>query len=106
MSNPVYCGDAFTLDEKNVEFRSPDPFAKNVSFCAEGKYNKASFSLEREQSSKNKTKTNDVLVEHFITQSQSKKVTCQPTRMVSENGRGFAVAESEKINTVLVVEND
>ncbi|XP_059247024.1 DNA polymerase theta [Mustela nigripes] len=106
MSNPIYYGDEFTLDEKNVEFRSPDPFAENVSFCAEGKYSKASFSLEREQSSKNKTKTNNILVEHFIRQSQSKKVTCQPTNMVSENGGEFAVVESEKINTVLVEENN
>ncbi|XP_006732011.1 DNA polymerase theta [Leptonychotes weddellii] len=106
ISNPVYCGDSFTLDEKNVEFRSPEPFAKNVSSCAEGKYSKASFSSQRERSSKNRTKTNDILVEHFITQSQSKKVTCQPTSMVSENGRGFAVVELEKINTVLMVQND
>ncbi|XP_064452724.1 DNA polymerase theta isoform X1 [Mirounga angustirostris] len=105
ISNPVYCGDSFTLDEKNVEFRSPEPFAKNVSSFAEGKYSKASFSSQRERSS-NRTKTNDILVEHFITQSQSKKVTCQPTSMVSENGRGFAVVELEKINTVLMVQND
>ncbi|XP_077922636.1 DNA polymerase theta [Halichoerus grypus] len=106
ISNPVYCGDSFTLDEKNVEFRSPEPFAKNLSSCAEGKYSKASFLSQREQSSKNRAKTNDILVEHFITRPQSKKVTCQPTSMVSENGRGFAVVESEKINTVLMVQND
>ncbi|XP_040477243.1 DNA polymerase theta [Ursus maritimus] len=106
MSNPVYCEDTFSLNEKNVEFKSPEPFGKNVSFCAEGKYSKASFSSQREQSSKNKTKTNDILVERFITRSQSKKVNCQPTSMVSENERGVTVVQSEKINEVLMVQND
>ncbi|XP_040340968.1 DNA polymerase theta [Herpailurus yagouaroundi] len=106
MSNPVYCEDSITLDEKNMEFRSPEPFAKNVSYCAEGKYSKASFSSQTEQSSKNKTKTNNILVEHFITESQSKKVTCHPTSTVSENGRALAFVESEKINKVLMIQSD
>ncbi|XP_045358148.1 DNA polymerase theta isoform X1 [Leopardus geoffroyi] len=106
MSNLVYCEDSITLDEKNMEFRSPELFAKNVSYCAEGKYSKASFSSQTEQSSKNKTKTNNILVEHFITESQSKKVTCHPTSTVSENGRALAFVESEKINKVLMIQSD
>ncbi|XP_032336025.1 DNA polymerase theta isoform X2 [Camelus ferus] len=97
MSNPVHCEDSFTLNE-NMEFRSPEPFAKNVSFCAEGKYNKALFLSQTEQSClRNKTIANDILVEHFITGSQSKKVICQDAKVVSENGRELAI-ESEKIN--------
>ncbi|CAK7310139.1 DNA polymerase theta [Vulpes lagopus] len=105
MSNPVYREDSFTLDGQNMEFRSPEPFAKNVTFCADGKYSKASFSSQRKQRSKKKTKTSDILVEHFITRSQSKKVTYQPASMVSENGRGLVV-ESEKINKEPMVQND
>ncbi|XP_077740566.1 DNA polymerase theta isoform X2 [Canis aureus] len=105
MSNSVYCEDSFTLDGENMEFRSPEPFAKNVTFFADGKYSKASFSSRRKQSSKKKTKTSDIRVEHFITRSQSKKVTYQPTSMVSENGRGLVV-ESEKINKEPMVQND
>nr|XP_014685094.2 DNA polymerase theta isoform X1 [Equus asinus] len=104
MSNPVHCEDSLTLDENNLEFRNPGPFAKNVSFCAEGKY-KALFPSQTEQGcSRNKTITNDILVEHFITGSQSKKVTCQATSVVNENERGLVV-ESEKINKVLI-QND
>ncbi|XP_039699075.1 DNA polymerase theta isoform X2 [Pteropus medius] len=103
MSNPVHCEDSFTLDKKNIEFISSRPFAKNVSFCAEGKYNKASFPLQTEQTcSKNKTVTNDIFVEHFITGSQSEKRTCQATSVVSENGRGIAVVESEKMDKMLI----
>ncbi|XP_058411862.1 DNA polymerase theta isoform X1 [Diceros bicornis minor] len=106
MSNSVYCEDSFTLEENNMEFRNPGPFAKNVSFCAEGKYKKVLFPSETEKSyARNKTITNDFLVEHFITGSQSKKVTCQATNVVNENGRGLAVVESEKINKVLL-QND
>lgn len=105
MSNPVYCEDSFTLDGENMEFRSPESFAKNVTFFADGKYSKASFSSRRKQSSKKKTETSDIRVEHFITRSQSKKVTYQPTSMVSENGRGLVV-ESEKINKEPMVQND
>ncbi|XP_008563156.1 PREDICTED: DNA polymerase theta [Galeopterus variegatus] len=101
MSSPILCEDPISLDEKNMEFRSPEPFAKNGSFCAEGK-NKTSFPLQIEQScSRNRTITNDILVEHFYTGSQSKNVTCQATSVVSENGRGLAVVETEKINEVL-----
>ncbi|XP_077623707.1 DNA polymerase theta [Crocuta crocuta] len=106
ISNPVHCEDSFTLDEKNMEFRSPEPFIKNVSFCAEGKNSKASFPSQTEQSSKNKTKTNNILVEHFITRSQSKKVICHPTSTVSENGGELAFVESEKINKVLMIQRD
>nr|XP_031536155.1 DNA polymerase theta [Vicugna pacos] len=97
MSNPVHCEDSFTLIE-NMEFRSPEPFAKNVSFCAEGKYNKTLFLSQTEQSClRNETIANDILVEHFIAGSQSKKVICQDAKVVSENGRELAI-ESEKIN--------
>ncbi|XP_029795268.1 DNA polymerase theta [Suricata suricatta] len=106
ISNPVYCENSFTLDEKNMEFRSPEPFAKNVSFCAEGKYSKTSFPSQTEQSSKNKTKTNNILVDHFVTRSQRKKVTCHPTNMVSDNGGALVFVESEKINKVLMIQSD
>ncbi|XP_073087665.1 DNA polymerase theta isoform X4 [Manis javanica] len=107
MCNTVHCEDSFTLDEKNMEFRSPGPFAKkNVSFCVEGKYNKASFpSQTRQNNSRNKTKSSDILVEHFITGSQCEKVTCQLTSLVGENEGGLALVESEKLNKVLI-QND
>ncbi|XP_057553521.1 DNA polymerase theta [Hippopotamus amphibius kiboko] len=105
MSNPIHCEDSFTLDEKNMEFRSPEPFAKNISFCAEGRYNKVLFPSQTEQSCSRNTKIpNDVLVEHFITGSQNKNVTHQATSVISENGRGLAL-ESEKKNKVLI-QND
>lgn len=101
--NLVHCEDSFTSDEKNVEFRSPGPLAKHASLCAEGKHNKESFPSQTEQNcSGNKTITNDILVEHFITGSQSKKETCQATTMVSENRRGLAPVESEKIDKVII----
>ncbi|KAM8770792.1 DNA polymerase theta [Rhynchonycteris naso] len=104
-SNLVHCEDSFTIDEKNVKFRSPGPFAKNASFCAEEKHNKASFPLQTKQScSKNKTIANDTLAEHFIAVSQSKTGTCPATSVVSENGRVFNV-ESEKVDKVLI-QND
>nr|KAF6478350.1 DNA polymerase theta [Molossus molossus] len=104
-SNLVHCEDTFTSDEKNMEFKNPEPFSKRASLCGEGKHNKASFSPQTEQScSRNKT-TNDILVEHFITGSQSKKETGQVTSVVSENGRGLAVVESEKIDKMLI-QND
>ncbi|XP_045707980.1 DNA polymerase theta isoform X2 [Phyllostomus hastatus] len=97
------CEDSFTSDDKNMEFRNPGPFAKNTSFCAEGKHSKASFPSQTEQScSRRKTITNGILVEHIITRSQSKKGTCEATSVVSENGRGLAVTESEKIDQVLI----
>ncbi|XP_019508447.1 PREDICTED: DNA polymerase theta isoform X2 [Hipposideros armiger] len=106
VSNPVHCEDSFTLDEKDMELGSPGPFAKNASSCAEGKYNKTSFPLQTKQScSRKKTINNDILGEHFITGSKSEKRTCQGTSVVSENGRGLAVVESEKIDKVLI-QND
>lgn len=104
--NLIHCEGSFTSDEKNVEFRSPGPLAKNASLCAEGKYNKASFPSQTEQNcSRSKTITNDILMEHFITGSQSKKETCQSTSVVSKNGRGLAPIDSEKIDKVLI-QND
>ncbi|XP_053774392.1 DNA polymerase theta isoform X3 [Desmodus rotundus] len=98
------CEDSFTSDDKSTGFRNPGPFAKNTSSCAEEKHNRASFPSQTEQScSRNKTITNDILVEHIITGSWSKKGTCQATRVVSENGRGLAVTESEKIDRVLIL---
>ncbi|XP_057401825.1 DNA polymerase theta isoform X5 [Balaenoptera acutorostrata] len=105
LSNPIHCEESFTLDEKNMEFRSPEPFAKNISFCAEGRYSKVSFPSQTEQScSRNNKISNDVLVEYFITGSQNKNVTHQATSVVSENGRVLAV-ESEKKNEALI-QND
>ncbi|XP_065732505.1 DNA polymerase theta [Phocoena phocoena] len=105
LSNPVHCEESFTSDEKNMEFRSPEPFAKNISFCAEGRYSKVSFpSLTEQSCSRNNKVSNDILVEYFITGSQNKNVTHQATSVVSENGRGLAV-ESEKTNEVLI-QND
>ncbi|MBW00502.1 DNA polymerase theta, partial [Eschrichtius robustus] len=105
LSNPIHCEESFTSDEKNMEFRSPEPFAKNISFCAEGRYSKVSFPSQTEQScSRNNKISNDVLVEYFITGSQNKNVTHQATSVVSENGRVLAV-ESEKKNEALI-QND
>ncbi|XP_061049137.1 DNA polymerase theta [Eubalaena glacialis] len=105
LSNPIHCEEPFTSDEKNMEFRSPEPFAKNISFCAEGRYSKVSFPSQTEQScSRNNKISNDVLVEYFITGSQNKNVTHQATSVVSENGRVLAV-ESEKKNEALI-QND
>ncbi|KAI4579165.1 hypothetical protein MJG53_001038 [Ovis ammon polii x Ovis aries] len=104
MSTSIHCEDSFTLDETSMEFRSPEPFAKNVSFCAERRYNIIPFASQTEQScSRNSKIPNDVLGEHFITGSQSKHVI-QATSVVSENGRELAV-ESEKKNKV-VIQND
>lgn len=101
--NLVHCEDSFTSVKKNVEFRSPGRLAKNTSLCAEGKHNKELFPSQTEQNcSRNKTITNDILVEHFITESQSKKETCQATVMVSENKKGLAPVESEKIDKVII----
>uniref|UniRef100_A0A8D0YDW5 DNA polymerase theta n=1 Tax=Sus scrofa TaxID=9823 RepID=A0A8D0YDW5_PIG len=80
-SNPVHCEDSFTLDDNNMEFRSPEPFAKNVSFGAEGRYNKASFLSPTELS-----------------------LTRKANSEVGENVRGLAV-ESEKKNKALI-QND
>ncbi|XP_016055399.1 PREDICTED: DNA polymerase theta [Miniopterus natalensis] len=102
-TNLAHCEDSFILEEKNMEFRSPGPLAKNASSCAEEERNKASFPSQTEQShSRNKKITNDILVEYFITGSQSKKGTCEATSVVSENGRGLAVSESDKIDKVLI----
>lgn len=101
--NLVHCEDSFTSDEKNVQFRSPGPLAKNASLCGEGKHNKELFPSPTEQNcSGSKTITNDILEEHFITGSQSKKETCQATIMVNENRRGLAPIESEKIDKMII----
>ncbi|XP_036304182.1 DNA polymerase theta isoform X1 [Pipistrellus kuhlii] len=101
--NLVHCEDSFTSIKKNVEFRSPGRLAKNASLCAEGKHNKELFPSKTGQNcSRNKTITNDILVAHFITESQSKKETCQATVMVGENRRGLAPVESEKIDKVII----
>nr|XP_016797221.2 DNA polymerase theta isoform X6 [Pan troglodytes] len=102
LSNPSLCEDPFTLDEKKTEFRNSGPFAKNVSLSGKEKDNKTSFPLQIKQNcSWNITLTNDNFVEHIVTGSQSKNVTCQATSVVSEKGRGVAV-EAEKINEVLI----
>ncbi|XP_005896144.2 DNA polymerase theta isoform X1 [Bos mutus] len=103
MSNSIHCEDSFTLDEMSMEFRSPEPFAKNVSFRAERRCNIIPFASQTEQScSRNNKIPNDILGEHLITGSQSKHVI-QATSVVSENGRELAV-ESEKKNKV--IQND
>nr|XP_054407399.1 DNA polymerase theta isoform X4 [Pongo abelii] len=102
LSNPSICEDPFALDEKKTEFRNSGPFAKNVSLSGKEKDNKTSFPLQIKQNcSWNITLTNDNFVEHIVTRSQSKNVTCQATNVVSEKGRGVAV-EAEKINEVLI----
>ncbi|XP_037381368.1 DNA polymerase theta isoform X2 [Talpa occidentalis] len=102
MSNIICYENSFTKDEKTVSFRSPEPFAKNVSFCAEEKYSKTSFPSQAEQSfSQNRKTTNNILVEHFIIEPQNKSVTCQATNVVSESGRELAVVETEKISKAL-----
>lgn len=106
ISNPVDCEDSFSLEEKNMEFGSPGPFTKTVSFCAEEKCNKISFPLQTEQNcSRNKTVMNGILIDHLITESQSEKWTSQATSVVSENRRGLAIIESEKADKKLI-QND
>ncbi|XP_077650861.1 DNA polymerase theta isoform X1 [Urocitellus parryii] len=106
MFSPDVCEEPFTVDEKNIEFRSPQPFAKNVPFYTKGNYNKTSLLFQTEQSClKKRTTTNDILEKCSVTGSQSKTMTCQATSVVSKNGRGSAVVETEKINAVLI-QND
>ncbi|KAG8522018.1 DNA polymerase theta, partial [Galemys pyrenaicus] len=101
MSNLICCENSFTLHEKKMKFGSPEPFANNVSFCAEGKYSKTSFPSQAEQSCSQKRKTtNDILVKHFIIEPQSKLVACQATNVVSESGRELAVVETEKVEVL------
>ncbi|ELW67555.1 DNA polymerase theta [Tupaia chinensis] len=99
-SSPILCEDPSALGERNVEFRSPGPFAKNVSFCVERKYDQTEQSCTRSGAI-----SNDIFVEHFDTGSQSKTMACQTFGVVSENGRGLAIVETEKINKVLI-QND
>ncbi|XP_013370681.1 PREDICTED: DNA polymerase theta isoform X2 [Chinchilla lanigera] len=104
MSGPV-CENTFMFDEKTVEFRSPEPLVKNMA-CAGGRNNKTSFLLQTEQYClRNRTITNDSLVEHFLMGSPSKNRICEPTSMVSKNESGIAVSETEKINKV-AIQND
>ncbi|XP_058151735.1 DNA polymerase theta [Dasypus novemcinctus] len=105
MSNAIPCKDPFTLNQKSMEFRSPESCAKHVSLCADRKCNKTSFSQTEQNCSKKRKIPSDIFVEHFITGSQSKKVTCQATSMVNENGKTLAVVEAEKIDSVLI-QND
>ncbi|XP_007942078.1 DNA polymerase theta [Orycteropus afer afer] len=102
MSDPIHCGVPLIL-EKNIKFRSPESFAKNVSLCAKEKCIKTSFPSQTEQYySRNRTVTSDILAEHCITGSESQKVTSQATSVVSKNGRGLAVVDTEKGNDVLI----
>nr|XP_027791903.1 DNA polymerase theta isoform X3 [Marmota flaviventris] len=106
MFSPDVCKEPFTVDEKNMEFISPQPFAKNVPFYTKGNYNKTSLLLQTEQSClKKRTTTNEILEKCSVTGSQSKTMTCQATSVVSKKGRGSAVVETEKINEVLI-QND
>uniref|UniRef100_A0A5F9CWR7 DNA polymerase theta n=1 Tax=Oryctolagus cuniculus TaxID=9986 RepID=A0A5F9CWR7_RABIT len=99
-SSPILCEDPFTLNEKNMEFRSPGPFPEDVSFRAGEQCEKIAFPLQTEQNySRNRTVTNGTPV------TQNKNVTCQATSVVRENGREFAVVETEKINAVLIQNN-
>ncbi|XP_033623977.1 DNA polymerase theta isoform X1 [Fukomys damarensis] len=99
-SPPLYENSFIIFAEKNVEFRSPEPFVKNLS-CAEGKSNKTSFLLQTERRClRNRTIINDAHVEHFSTGSPKENVICQATNMLSKNGSGLAVTETEKINDV------
>ncbi|EHB06668.1 DNA polymerase theta, partial [Heterocephalus glaber] len=99
------CENPFTFAEKNVEFRSPEPFVKNVSY-AEGKSNKTSFLLQTEQRClRNRTIINDTCVEDFFTGSPRENVICQATSVVSKNESGLAVTATEKVNEV-PIQND
>ncbi|XP_042525596.1 DNA polymerase theta isoform X1 [Dipodomys spectabilis] len=102
VSRPLLCEDPLTLDQKNMEFRSSEPFAKNASFCTEEKHSKAFLLQEKQSCLRERTKMNDILVEHFDTRPQSKNVTCQASGVASNSGRGLAVGETEKINDVLI----
>uniref|UniRef100_A0A8C0ZMU3 DNA polymerase theta n=1 Tax=Castor canadensis TaxID=51338 RepID=A0A8C0ZMU3_CASCN len=113
MSRPILCEDSLTMNEKNMQFRNPGPFGKNVSFCAAEKYSKTSCLLKTEQSCLKKrtlvndtqTTINDILVKHFCTGSLSKNVTYQTTSVASKNEKGSSIVETEKISEVLI-QND
>ncbi|KAM6224815.1 DNA polymerase theta [Rhynchocyon petersi] len=104
VSDPSHCEDPLILDEKNMDFRNPESFAKNVSPCAEGRYNKPSSPPQTDQCSRNRTVTDNILAEHFFIGSESENKACHATSVVSENGKGL-VNETEKRNNVLV-QND
>ncbi|XP_004642292.1 DNA polymerase theta [Octodon degus] len=104
MSSPAL-ENPFKFDEKNVEFRSPEPFVKNVS-CTEGKNNRSSFLLQKEQHClRNRMITNDSAVEHLFTGSLRENMVCQATTVASKNGSGLAITETEKLNEV-AIQND
>ncbi|XP_047419090.1 LOW QUALITY PROTEIN: DNA polymerase theta [Sciurus carolinensis] len=104
--SPDLCEERFTLNEKNMEFRSRQSFAKNICVYAKGKYKKTSLLLQTEQNClRKRTITNDVLEECSVIGSQSKTVTCPATSVVIKNGGELAVVETEKINEVLI-QND
>ncbi|KAM4888552.1 DNA polymerase theta [Thomomys bottae] len=105
VSRPLLFEDPLTLDKKNMGFRSSEPFTKDVSFYAEEKHSKT-FLLQAKQSClRERTKMNDILVEHLEMRSESKNVICQSSGLASNHGRGLDVGETEKINGVLI-QND
>ncbi|XP_054985461.1 DNA polymerase theta [Sorex araneus] len=105
MSNPIQSENSFTFDESNMKFRTPEPFAKKASSCGKEQHNKGSFPAQEQNCSQNRPPANDILAEQTIAEPLSKAVTCQATSVVSKNGSGLAVVESENVNSVLV-QND
>ncbi|CAO2631998.1 DNA polymerase theta [Lemmus lemmus] len=97
MSRYTLCEDPFSLDKQNVEFRNPGLLRKNVSFCAKGKYNKASFPLQMQQSCLKKKPESNGAMEHSLAGSQSKNMTG-----VASNGRELADSETGKLDEVLI----
>ncbi|XP_052014320.1 DNA polymerase theta isoform X2 [Apodemus sylvaticus] len=89
-----------SLQEQNVEFRSPGPFAKNVSFCAKEKCNKTSFPLQMQQPCLRKKLESNAAVEHSMAGSQNKNVTGQSPG-AARNRRGLAAHETGQVNEVL-----
>ncbi|XP_048202684.1 DNA polymerase theta isoform X2 [Perognathus longimembris pacificus] len=105
VSRPLLCEDLLTSDEKNMEFGSSQPFVKNASFCSKEKPSKTFLLQAKQNCLREKTKMNDIVVEHFDMRSQSKNMTCQTSGVASKSGRGVAVGETEKVNDV-VIQND
>ncbi|XP_055965104.1 DNA polymerase theta [Sorex fumeus] len=106
VSNPFQSENSFTFDENNMKFRTPEPSAKMASSCGKEKHNKTSFPAHQEQNcSQNRPPANDILAEQTIAELPNKAVTCPISSVVSTNGRGLAVVESENVNSALV-QND
>ncbi|XP_057620428.1 DNA polymerase theta isoform X2 [Chionomys nivalis] len=97
MSRSTLPEDPFSLDKWNVELRNPGPLRKNVSFCAEEKYNKASFPLQMQQPCLRKKPESHGATEHSLAGSQSKNVTG-----VASSGRGSADPETGKRDEALI----